>query len=116
MIVKETKKNKKNKSGKNRGNNSTQSGHKQTMGNTHELTPQDIIYHKTDQIQQVIDFLLKNFIYSEQPSHRKGGLLGLSAVIMALTTKRNALTYEGIFIAFLFFFHLSVCMFMIHIL
>lgn len=56
----------------------------------------DIIYRRTDQIQKVVNYLLINYIDSDQPNHRKGGLLGLSGVILALTTKRNTLTYEGI--------------------
>ncbi len=39
---------------------------------------------------------MTNYIDSEQANYRKGGLLGLAGVIMALTTKRNTLTYEGI--------------------
>eukprot|EP01083_Nonionella_stella_P046431 124359_1 len=56
----------------------------------------EIIYRRTDQIQKVINFLMTNYIDSEQANYRKGGLLGLAGVIMALTTKRNQLTYEGI--------------------
>ena len=56
----------------------------------------EIIYRRTDQIQKVITFLLTNYFDSEQANYRKGGLIGLAGVMMALTTKRSTLTYEGI--------------------
>jgi len=56
----------------------------------------NFIERRTDHIQKVINYLITNFIDSEQANYRKGGLLGLAGVIMALTTKRNTLTFEGI--------------------
>ena len=64
--------------------------------NHREQLAREMIARRTDQIQLVIEFLLTHFIAHDQPNYRKGGLLGVSHVMMALTTKRNTLTYEGI--------------------
>ena len=61
-----------------------------------EQLAREMIARRTDQIQLVIEFLLTHFIAHDQPNYRKGGLLGVAHVMMALTTKRNTLTYEGI--------------------
>ena len=64
--------------------------------NHREQLAREMIARRTDQIQLVIEFLLTHFIAHDQPNYRKGGLLGIAHVMMALTTKRNTLTYEGI--------------------
>ncbi|ETO08225.1 hypothetical protein RFI_29164, partial [Reticulomyxa filosa] len=64
-----------------------------------------LVYHRTDQIQKVVDYLLANYIRNEQSNSRKGGLSALAGVMIGLTkgththmrdSNSPSLTYEGI--------------------